>query len=48
MNMSVADVNKPHPQLPFAYAHAQRILLQWENTECRVLRVVETTAAALL
>ncbi|KEY58924.1 type II secretion system ATPase GspE [Serratia sp. DD3] len=48
MSTLLEGVNELRPQLPFAYARAQRILLLQDDTGCRVLRVAETAASALL
>ncbi|KFK91784.1 MULTISPECIES: type II secretion system ATPase GspE [unclassified Serratia (in: enterobacteria)] len=43
-----ADVAELRPQLPFAYACAQRILLLRDSAGCQVLCVADTPASALL
>ncbi|TQI80019.1 general secretion pathway protein E [Serratia fonticola] len=48
MNNHPDAMGEVRPQLPFAYARAQRILLLREPAGCRVLRVAETAATALL
>ncbi|HBE9078901.1 type II secretion system ATPase GspE [Serratia fonticola] len=48
MNTLPEDLSELRPQLPFAYARAQRILLLRDHAGCRVLRLAETTATALL
>lgn len=42
------DAAELRPQLPFAYARAQRILLLRDRDGCRVLCVADTPASALL
>ncbi|UAN44330.1 type II secretion system ATPase GspE [Serratia sp. JSRIV001] len=48
MNTLPEDLSELRPQLPFAYAREQRILLLRDHAGCRVLRLAETTATALL
>jgi general secretion pathway protein E len=48
MSDIAVDQIELRPQLPFAYARAQRILLLCDQTGCRVLCVADTAASALL
>jgi general secretion pathway protein E len=48
MSDALTDIGELRPQLPFAYARAQRILLLRSAADCQVFCVADTPASALL